>query len=59
MASLGEIDKIGQPKVVKIDKSDGFRYKLKDGAWLLIRFSGTEPLIRIYAESSSAEECKS
>ncbi|MGD0354215.1 MAG: phosphoglucomutase/phosphomannomutase family protein [Dehalococcoidia bacterium] len=56
MASLGEIDKIGQQKVVNLNKIDGFRYKLEDGAWLLIRFSGTEPLIRIYAESSSAEE---
>ena len=56
MASLGEIDKIGQQKVVNLNKIDGFRYKLEDGAWLLIRFSGTEPLIRIYSESSSAEE---
>ena len=56
MASLGEIDKIGQQKVVNLNKIDGFRYKLEDGAWLLIRFSGTEPLIRIYTESSSAEE---
>jgi len=28
---------------------------LQDGSWLLIRFSGTEPLIRIYAETSSPE----
>ncbi|MGA9048158.1 MAG: phosphoglucomutase/phosphomannomutase family protein [Dehalococcoidia bacterium] len=56
MTSLGEIDKIGQQKVVNLNKTDGFRYKLEDGSWLLIRFSGTEPLIRIYAESSSAEE---
>ena len=52
----GKIDKIGQLKVVKLDTRDGFRYKLSDGSWLLIRFSGTEPLVRIYAESSSDEE---
>jgi phosphomannomutase len=47
------IDKIGNLKVVKLDTRDGFRYKLSDGSWLLIRFSGTEPLVRIYAESSN------
>ena len=49
-------DKIGQLKVVKLDTRDGFRYKLSDGGWLLVRFSGTEPLVRIYAESGSDEE---
>jgi phosphomannomutase len=51
-----KLDKIGQLKVVKLDTRDGFRYKLSDGGWLLIRFSGTEPLVRIYAESGSDEE---
>ena len=40
-------------KVVKADTTDGFRFILADNTWLLIRFSGTEPLIRIYAESNS------
>jgi phosphomannomutase len=26
-----------------------------DGSWLLVRFSGTEPLVRVYAEATSAE----
>jgi phosphomannomutase len=39
--------------VVKEDTIDGFRYILADGTWLLIRFSGTEPLLRIYTESNS------
>ncbi len=51
-----EIATIGSQKVVKLDNRDGFRYKLADGSWLLIRFSGTEPLVRIYAESTSADE---
>ncbi len=42
-------------EVVKKDDFDGFRFKLKDGSWLLIRFSGTEPLLRIYAESDSLQ----
>ena len=37
------------------DSTDGFRFKMDDGSWLLIRFSGTEPLLRIYAESESPE----
>ncbi|MDP2743574.1 MAG: phosphoglucomutase/phosphomannomutase family protein [Dehalococcoidia bacterium] len=40
-------------KVGHVDTRDGFHYLLTDGSWLLIRFSGTEPLIRVYAESDS------
>jgi phosphomannomutase len=40
-------------KVVKIDTTDGFRFILADNTWLLIRFSGTEPVLRIYAETDS------
>jgi alpha-D-glucose phosphate-specific phosphoglucomutase len=54
--SQSNIQKIGQLKVVGLDTRDGFRYKLSDGGWLLVRFSGTEPLVRIYAESGSEEE---
>ncbi len=53
--SPGKIDGV---TVAKRDTSDGFRYILKDGTWLLIRFSGTEPLLRIYAESDSMERVK-
>ena len=40
-------------KVAKFDTTDGFRFILTDTTWLLIRFSGTEPLLRIYAESNT------
>jgi alpha-D-glucose phosphate-specific phosphoglucomutase len=40
-------------KVVKVNDSDGFHLTLADISWLLIRFSGTEPVLRIYAESDS------
>jgi phosphomannomutase len=42
-------------KVVKVDTVDGFRYFLKDNSWLLIRFSGTEPVLRIYTETGTPE----
>ena len=46
-------DTIDGVKVVKANQTDGFRFTLADTSWLLIRFSGTEPLLRIYAESNS------
>ncbi|MEL6605395.1 MAG: phosphoglucomutase/phosphomannomutase family protein [Cyanobacteria bacterium J06614_10] len=34
---------------------DGYKFNLADGSWLLIRFSGTEPVLRLYSEAASAE----
>jgi phosphomannomutase len=42
-------------KILKVDTTDGFRFNLVDNTWLLIRYSGTEPLLRIYAETDSPE----
>jgi len=44
---------IGGVEVVKVNTVDGFHLALADTSWLLIRFSGTEPVLRIYAESDS------
>ena len=38
--------------VTRRDTLDGFKFHLSDGGWLLVRFSGTEPLIRVYCETS-------
>jgi phosphomannomutase len=46
-------ERLGGLKVLDIDARDGFRFKLEGGAWLLVRFSGTEPKIRVYAETQS------
>jgi len=46
-------DAIDGVKVVKSSTADGFRFILADGTWLLIRFSGTEPVLRIYTETDS------
>ena len=40
-------------KLRERDTVDGFRFILSDNSWLLIRFSGTEPVLRIYAETDS------
>jgi len=49
---------IAEAKVVKVDTTDGFRFFLADDSWLLIRFSGTEPLVRLYAEAKSLEKAR-
>jgi len=42
---------LGGLKVTELITVDGFQFKLEDGGWLLIRFSGTEPIIRVYCET--------
>ena len=42
---------IHKTSVWRIDSTDGFKFILKGGSWLAIRPSGTERLIRMYAES--------
>jgi phosphomannomutase len=41
--------------VVRSRSDDGFKFYLADGSWALVRFSGTEPLIRVYSEASTAQ----
>lgn len=40
--------------VHEVSRVDGIKFFLDDDAWLLLRTSGTEPLVRVYAEASSA-----
>lgn len=47
---------IGGRKVVRTNRIDGVKFIFGDGSWLLMRRSGTEPVVRIYAESESAED---
>ncbi len=49
----GKPETINGTRVTRLDTSDGFRFLLADGSWLLIRASGTEPVLRLYAESDS------
>ena len=44
-------EKIAGEAVVKVDSYDGVKYHLADDSWLLIRPSGTEPVLRVYAEA--------
>jgi phosphomannomutase len=40
-------------QVVPLSTNDGFKFFVGDGSWLLVRFSGTEPLVRVYTEATS------
>ena len=46
---------IGGEKVIEIQTTDGVKYILSDDSWLLIRPSGTEPVLRVYAEGRDQE----
>jgi phosphomannomutase len=49
---------IGRIAVDGVDTLDGVKYRLEDESWLLIRPSGTEPVLRVYAEAPRSEGVK-
>ncbi len=40
-------------RTIALDTNDGFKFFVDDGSWLLVRTSGTEPLVRVYVEATS------
>lgn len=51
-------DRLAAKTVSGMQTIDGTKFILSDGSWLLIRASGTEPLLRLYAESSTPDQVK-
>jgi phosphomannomutase len=49
-------DFIGGLKMTGLETLDGYKFNLEDGGWLLIRFSGTEPIIRVYTETTHQDK---
>jgi phosphomannomutase len=47
---------IGSLKVIDFVTVDGYQFILEDGGWMLIRFSGTEPIIRVYCETTHSDK---
>ncbi|QIR39113.1 phosphoglucomutase/phosphomannomutase family protein [Tolypothrix sp. PCC 7910] len=45
----------GQP-VIDCQTIDGYKFRLADNSWLMIRFSGTEPVLRLYCEAATLEQ---
>jgi phosphomannomutase len=48
-------DEVGGKKIVDVDTLDGYKLKFDNG-WVIVRASGTEPLLRIYCETSGVDE---
>ena len=51
----GKYSSFGKYKVARIEDVDGWKYYFNENEWLMIRASGTEPVLRTYAEASSTE----
>ena len=47
--------RIGGLKVTEKSSLDGYQFLMEDGGWLLVRFSGTEPIIRVYCETTHGD----
>jgi phosphomannomutase len=50
------LKEIASKQVVDTQTIDGYKFRLDDNSWLMIRFSGTEPVLRLYCEASTLEE---
>ncbi len=55
-ATAGGYTAFGKYGYDRTENIDGMKYHLSNGGWTMLRASGTEPLLRIYAEGSSKEE---
>lgn len=54
----GNYTKFGDYKVESTDTTDGYKYFFNENEWLMIRPSGTEPVLRCYAESTTVDQAK-
>jgi phosphomannomutase len=46
---------VGGLRVTGRNDLDGYKFGLEDGGWLLVRFSGTEPIARVYCETTAQD----
>jgi phosphomannomutase len=55
-SKTGKYQSFGNLKVVRTEDLDGFKFFFEDETWVMIRPSGTEPVLRVYAEAPSTAE---
>ena len=53
-----DLEVAGRAPVTERDARDGVKLIREDASWLMFRFSGTEPVLRLYCEATSVEECE-
>lgn len=53
-----QLDAIAGHRVQRVSYQDGIKFYLENDNWLLLRFSGTEPLLRIFTEADTAEKAE-
>lgn len=54
----GEIKEIGGRPIIKTDTTDGWKYFLDEDTWIMVRPSGTEPVLRVYCQAETKEKVR-
>ena len=54
-AKNGHITKVGDRSIASTENIDGYKFFFENGEWLMIRASGTEPVLRFYGQSTDKE----
>jgi phosphomannomutase len=51
----GAYSNFGSYKIIRTEDTDGYKYFLDEESWVMVRASGTEPVLRVYCESRDKE----
>jgi phosphomannomutase len=51
----GEVNQLGSRSVIRTEDLDGYKFYVSDDEWIMVRASGTEPVVRIYSQSPDAK----
>ena len=53
----GVYDSFGDLKIERVENLDGYKFFFDENSWIMIRPSGTEPVLRTYAEAKNQAQC--